>query len=165
MTGEQTPTGPSRWVGVTTLVANLAVLVGLGLVLLELRQNDRVLAATVQLSLSSAYQEIASRPIENVEFAATVRRMFVAPDSLSDVEVVQAVNWISEWGAVLFAAYELREAGAISEETWHQHARNFALFFESPWFRDSVVSGFSDLYPPEFVAEFERLAPSPKGTR
>ena len=160
MSGEEASSGSSRWMAVAALVGNVAVLVGLGLVIVELRQNERALSATVQLSLSASYQEIASRPIENAEFAATVRRMFLAPDSLSDVEVVQTANWIYEWGTVLFAAYELREAGAISEETWQQHARNFALFFEYPDFRDSVMSDFSTLYPPEFVADLERLAPT-----
>ena len=62
------------------LTANIGILIGLIVVILELRQNQETLDASIQLSLSSAYQEIASRPVENRDFAAVIYKGFVNLD-------------------------------------------------------------------------------------
>lgn len=151
------------WATTAAVITNVAVLVGLAFVIVELQQNERNLAADVQLSLASAYQDLSSRPIENPDFAATLTRMFTVPDSLSQVEFVQALNWMNEWAAVLFATYELRRSGVITTETWEQHAKSFALFLDNEWFRERFVGNFSVSYPEPFIEElvaFSRPAPS-----
>ncbi|MEN8374564.1 MAG: hypothetical protein ABFS34_03880 [Gemmatimonadota bacterium] len=154
---------PKDWSSTVALVANLAILVGLVFVIVELRQNQKNLDATVQMSLASAYQEVASRAVENPQFAETIFRMFSTPDSLTEVELVQAINWTSEWAAIVFAASELRATGAISEETWLQHASNFSLFLKDDWFRDFFRAQFAVSYPAEFMAELDSLAAVTQG--
>jgi hypothetical protein len=59
------------------VTANVGVLVGLIFVLIELRQNQETLDASIQLTLSAAYQEISSRVVENRDFAEVLEKAFL----------------------------------------------------------------------------------------
>ena len=152
--------GRNRWTTAATVVTNVAVLLGLGFVLVEIRQNEQEIAAQVHLALAASYQELSSRPIENPEFAATIVRAFTTPDSLGMVEFVQMQSWMHEWASVLQATRELRDAGAISRDKWLQHAQSFALFLDNEWFRDTFVRGFTASHGKDFVDELVALARS-----
>jgi len=140
------------------LMGNLAVLVGLAFVVVELRQNRQNLDATVELGVSAAYQDITSRAIENPQFAEVILKTFTAPDSLTGAEFVQVINWMAEWSAVLFASWELRNRGITSEDAWLRHGRSFVLFFEaSPWFEETYFSQTEGSYPDAFLNELRSL--------
>ena len=143
---------------VAPILGNVAVLAGLALVAVELRQNRQNMDAGVQLALSSAYQEIWGRAIENPQFAGVIATAFTTPDSLGMEEGIQIVNWMAEWTAVIFATWELQRAGVIPEATWRLHANNFTLFFASPWFRETFFGQFNDSYPREFMDEIRAMA-------
>ncbi len=137
------------------LLANVGIVVGLFFVILELNQNQKSLNASIQLSLSSAYQEIASRPIENREFAVVLSKIFSRPEDVDQVDTIQVVNWNQEFLSVLYATYELRKDGVISDELWDHNARQFAGFLRIPSYRKIYERFSRHLYPEEFFVEIE----------
>ena len=111
-----------RITGAVSLVANLAVLVSLVLVVMELRQNRQSLDATAQIAIATALQEVGSRQTENADLAEIITRWFLgAPDptSLFGIEGVSVadgtrfMSWMSEWTTVLFTTWELKNAGVV----------------------------------------------------
>lgn len=137
------------------LIANLGVLLGLMFVVLELRQNQASLDAGIQLSLSSAYQDISSRLIENREFAAVLYKVFTTPDELDPVDTLQVVSWTQEYLSLLYATYELRQKGIVSDELWRQNARYFAAFLKIPGYRQIYQTHSRQVYPEEFFVAIE----------
>ena len=137
------------------LTANIGVLIGIFVIVLELRQNQASLDAFIQLSLSSAFQEIQSRPTENRDFATVLYKGFVDPDDLDMVDTIQIVNWIQEHLSVLYATYEPRNEGIISEEVWALNARYFALMLETPSVRELYENYSRFVYPEEFFLALE----------
>ena len=140
----------NKWL---TLLANTGVLVGLFVVILELRQNDESLNAQIHFSLGEAFQDISARATENTEFAQTLARLF-GDQELEHYEMAQVLSWIQESMIVLFSAYELKEQGIISEETWGIRAKLFAGFFDNENFRVGYESN-REFYPEDFFREIE----------
>ena len=137
------------------VTANVGVLVGLIFVVFELRQNQESLDASIQLALSAAHQEIASRVVENRDFAEVLEKSFWRPDDLDTPDAIRLTNWIQEYLVLLFATYELRNKGVVSEATWEHNARYFANFLVSPNFRDHYEKFSRDTFPEEFFLAIE----------
>ncbi len=137
------------------LTANIGILIGLFFVILELRQNQDTLDATIQLSLSAAYQEISSRVVENRDFAEVLEKAFWSPDDLDTPDAIRLTNWIAEYLVLLFATYELRNQGVVSEATWEHNARIFTYYLASPNFRDLYEKWSRDTFPEEFFLAIE----------
>jgi hypothetical protein len=137
------------------VTANVGVLVGLIFVVFELRQNQKSLDASIQLTLSAAHQEIASRVVENRDFAEVLEKSFWRPDDLDIPDAIRLTNWIQEYLVLLFATYELRNKGVVSEATWEHNALYFAGFLENPNFRDHYEKYSRDTFPEEFFLAIE----------
>jgi hypothetical protein len=93
------------------------------------------------MSIAAAYQEVSSRQIESAEFADVTVRTFIAPADvvasdplfgLTTVEFVRLTSWMSEWTSILFATWELRESGVVSDATYNIHADSFVGFLCFP---------------------------------
>jgi hypothetical protein len=56
---------------------------------------------------------------------------------------------------LLFATYELRNKGVVSEATWEHNARYFAYFLATPNFRDHYEKYSRDVFPDEFFLAIE----------
>lgn len=143
-----------------TLLANVGILIGLVFLLVELRQNQASLDATIQLSLSASYQDIASRPIENREFAEVLGKVFTDPDSMDMLDTIQMMSWSQEYLAMLYAAYELRQQDVISEAVWQQHAKYFAAFLANPNYREFFDATMRSIYPEAFFVAIENHIPA-----
>ena len=113
------------------VTANIGVLIGLILVLFELRQNQESLDASVQLAISAAYQELSGRAVENRDFAEVMEKILWGPDDLDTPDRIRLTFWIQENLVLLFATYELRNKGVVSEATWIHNARMFGFFLEN----------------------------------
>ena len=135
------------------LTANIGILIGLFFVILELRQNQDTLDASIQLSLSSGYQEIASRPVENREFAAVLYKAFVNLDDLDMVDKIQLMNWNQEQLTLLYATYELRNSGIVPEAVWDHNAKWFASFLKTPNILEFYETYSRHVYPEDFFSK------------
>jgi len=142
-----------------TLVANVGVLIGLMLIIVELRQNDQNLDATIQLSLSSAYQELASLPIENSDFAYSIMKSYGSPDELAPRETLSLMAWQYRYLLVLHTTFELRNSGIVSDEIWREKARHFTIYLRNPQLMKlyEVESKQEGLFPAEFYAAIDEI--------
>jgi len=155
-----TESNRKRWstVEVVTVLANIGVLVGLMFVGFQLRLGQRTLEAEVQLGIGSAYQELASRVIENSDLRVAMETAVSTPDSLDAQELLQLTNHFAEWTSFLFTIYELRNKGVITNAMWTQHATYFALSLFTPWLHEFWRGNFLPAYPVEFIDEVESFS-------
>jgi hypothetical protein len=65
------------------------------------------------------------------------------------------MNWNQEYLALLYATYELRNRGIVTEAVWDQNAKYFALMLETPNIRDFYENYSRFVYPEDFFLAIE----------
>ena len=110
-----------------TLTANIGVLIGLLLVAYELRQNDNTLDASIQLSLSSSYEELATFGIENPNLSQSILRLF-GGDELDANDLLNIMGWQYRHLLILYTTFNLYQDGIVSFEIWRERASHFTVF-------------------------------------
>lgn len=141
-----------------SMVTNAAVLIGLLLVIIELRQNSKSLDAQIRMSLAGAYQNNLSRVITDPSLAALVVKANADTTSITFPERLRIVSWQAEQLAVLYAAYELYEDGTISDSAWRSHARQFTLLLSAPFFLEIYRNDNAGVWPQAFYDEVNARA-------
>ncbi len=158
----------SKWRGTISLgeglavLANLGVIVGLVFVWMELRQSQTQLGADVELSLAASYQTAMGRSIEFDHVAEILALSYQDPESLTQTQYMQLMSLHAEWMSIVYATYELRRTGAISEETWQIHSNYYLLFLSTEWLQQFWREmNHEGLYPAEFMDDLESRLPTP----
>ena len=152
---------------VLTLTSNVAVLIGIILVIVELRQNDDTLNATIQLSLSQSYEELATLGIENPAFTETILRAYTDPASMTRTDIVNIMAMQYRRQMVLHTTYNLYLEGIVSEAFWREKASHFTIdLLQSPTLKQIYEDGKHDeMFSPEFFAALEAIAEEQKAAR
>ena len=135
-----------------TICANLAILIGLIFVSLELRQNNDALKLQSQDAISDGFVQLNLASISD----SSVARLWVVglyePESLTNVEAVQFSFYLRGVFNQLFRIHSLYETGTLSELEWADYAKEAAylmstkggqLYFENNWVRDSFLEELS----------------------
>ena len=87
---------PTEWL---TLLANFAVILGIGLLIYEIRQNEQVLKDGTQLSLLALLHE-RDAWLMDPDFASIVVKAEETTESLNPLEFRRYTEWISgKWNA------------------------------------------------------------------
>ena len=87
---------PNEWL---SLLANFAVIIGIGLLIYEIRQNEQVLKDGTRLSLLSLLHERDAWLIEP-DFASIVVKAEQTEESLNPLELRRYTEWMSgKWNA------------------------------------------------------------------
>ena len=151
-------TKPNEWL---TLLANVAVVVGIGLLVYEIRQNEQVLKDDTQLSLLALLHE-RDAWILDPEFAAVVARAETPGADLGEVEFRQFTDWLSgKWNACeyIFERYGHEVASdsywigwkngcvalldsATARRAWAERREWYGTRFRA--FYDEYAAGFED---------------------
>lgn len=127
-----------------SLTANLAILVGLGLVLLELKQNTNHVRLQLLDQITSRLYDnnrvlMGENPLEAIE------RSVIAPERMtySDFRVVDAylVNAINEWED----RYRLADEGLVGPDQWRRRVDEdvswyFGNRFAKKWWQENGPS-------------------------
>lgn len=137
------------------VVTHISVMIGLVLVILELRQNSRDLQAQIELSMAESLQTSLGRVIEYEDFAELIAKGASTPDEISLPERLRLTSWQAEQLTVLFATYQLFDKGILEEDIWRQHARGFAYFMSVPLFRELYFNDNQGVQSKEFYAALE----------
>ncbi|GAB4536868.1 MAG: hypothetical protein Tsb0010_16280 [Parvularculaceae bacterium] len=137
------------------VVTHIGVVIGLILVILELRQNSRDLQAQIELSMADSYQTILGRSIEHKEFADLIIKGAMAPDEITMAERLRLTSWQAEQLVVLFATYQLYDKGIVEEDVWAMHARGFGYFMSVPLFRELYFNDNQGVQSEAFYAALE----------
>ncbi len=151
--------GPSRaaqWLGVA---ANLGALVGLLLVVVQLRQNRDLMRAQVRHELASGATNVLLQTAVNPQLASVMRRAN-AGDSLTPDEAVQ---FRSRSNALLRYAedvhYQYRQ-GLYDEEEFTRQKEAWRLSFERSVAFSRYWCEVRPLYSPRFAATMDSLVPA-----
>jgi hypothetical protein len=81
----------TRW---TAIITNIAVVIGLGFVGLEFRNNSKSIEAERIDSFIGGAAEIDSLIVENDDLAEILFQSYADPDSLVDSDLVRIENWM-----------------------------------------------------------------------
>ena len=115
----------NRWL---TLVANLGVLLGLIVLIVEVRQNASLTRAAMDQQKNNFLAEIEFN-IAKPEMSAIWVKAIRTPEALSDTEVQAAgsilVSVMLQWDQMFL----MRDAGLISDARVRQHISNTAPFY------------------------------------
>jgi len=115
----------NRWL---TLVANLGVLLGLIVLIVEVRQNASLTRAAMDQQKNNFLAEIEFN-ISKPEMSAIWVKAIRTPEALSDTEVQAAgsilVSVMLQWDQM----FMMRDAGLITDARVRQHISNTAPFY------------------------------------
>ena len=136
--------------------ANIGILGGLILVLLQMNQNAELLRIQLLKQEGEAY--VASEMvIAGENFASTWVRVHENPfePDLVDMRIMESSLWglgVYKW----INAYKLYELGHLSEEDWKRAIdESLSFAFGNPYARgwwDAFVERFSETIPPDVLA-------------
>lgn len=151
---------------VLTLTANIGVLIGLILVLIELRQNDDNLNASIQLSLSSAYENLATLAIEQPHFQQSLLRAYTNPEAMTVEDTMFVMSWQYRYLVVLHTTYQLRNAGIVSDEVWREKVGHFTVSLTYPAMYDLYLGSaqHDEFFSRSFYDEIEAILAEQKAT-
>ncbi len=142
-----------------TICANLAILVGLVFVILEIRQNNDALKIQSQDAIAEGFLQLNLASISD----SSVARVWVIglhePERLTDVEAIQFSFHLRGVFNQLHRIHSLYSRGTISELEWSDFAKEAAfmmstkggqLYFQDNWVRNSFgkdVQKYKDVIP------------------
>ncbi len=146
----------AQWLGVA---ANLGALVGLLLVVVQLRQNRDLMRAQVRHELASGATNVLLQTAVNPQLASVMRRAN-AGDSLT---LDEAVQFRSRSNALLRYAedvhYQFRQ-GLYDEEEFTRQKRAWKLSFDRSQAFSRYWCEVRELYSPRFAATMDSLLPA-----
>ena len=107
-----------KWKDLLELIGFVAIIVSLGLVALELRQNTAVTAAQAMLELNSAFDDSYRARAQDPVLAQLIKDGHENPDNLTDLERNQFAAWLRADMNNAEAAWVYYEQGLIAEDTF-----------------------------------------------
>jgi hypothetical protein len=123
---------PERLSTYLTVGANIAVLVGLVFVGVEVRNSNATIAAQTSYNVTEGFNTLNMSLANN----PTLLNMTVIggrePDKLTDEEAAVYVAVIRSYVNQYVQVYRLMESGAISESNWALYAREAHQWLSSP---------------------------------
>ncbi len=142
-----------RWINLT---ANLAVLAGIVLVLMQLSQNTEHLGLQLVDQINSRLYEnnralLGENPVEAIE------KSVLEPESMtySDFRIVDAylINALNEWED----RYFLYQADLVQADAWQTRVdQEVAWFFGNRFAKNWWIAAGSSVFEPEFAEYVDR---------
>ena len=119
------------------LIANAGVIIGIALLIVELRQNDQVLSEELKLREAMAFREIESEYLEadrivavNPQLAEIRARAFLDENpKFSRQEITQLLFMQSQYARIDHTAFRFWVAGHLSPEAFRETSRNVQSSF------------------------------------
>lgn len=143
-------------------LANLAVLVGLVLVIFELDQNNDAIIGSTQQGLLELLHE-SDAWLQDAAFAEIVVKAEVRGDPLTDTEARQFAEWMSGKFNACEHVYERYLEGSLTEYYWNGWDAGCRALLDSPESR-RVWSTRRTWYGAEFRAYFDEHIAETKPT-
>lgn len=142
-----------------TLTANIGVLIGIFLVAYELRQNDDNLNASIQLSVSNSYEQLATLGVENPSLREAIFELFESRGEISNETSFIIMAWQYRYLTVLFTTFNLYKDDIVSEAFWLEKASHYTVYFISlPGFK-SIHDGaiHEEMFSPDFFSALDTI--------
>ncbi|MDH3440113.1 MAG: hypothetical protein OEM63_05140 [Gammaproteobacteria bacterium] len=141
------------------LTANIGVLIGLFLVAFELRQNDDSLNASIQLSISQSYEQLATLNIEKESLHESLMEVFTGSGEISGRTAMTIMSWQYRYLMVLFTTYNLFLDGIVTEAFWREKVSHYTIYMlQSSRMREIHLNAIhEEMFSPEFNAALEAI--------
>ena len=119
------------------------------------------LAAEVELGLLQVQQNTVRALADDPELAEIMMKVYIEPTSLTGQESIRYIAHLGDMQATVYSAWELKRAGAISEESWERYANFHAEAYSTEWTKTAWVDQSRGMYPQDFIDDI--VARSPLG--
>jgi len=144
-----------RWASWLALVANLAVVVGLVLVMVQMRQNAALTRVQVINDYFNAY--VGSETVfAGTDPTAIWAKSILEPENLTLAEMraleIQTYSPLSRW----IGLYWMSEAGIADDEVWKGQIRADTSFYFGTAYGRAWWAHFSDSINPSFMPQVVR---------
>lgn len=145
------------WLG---LIANLAILAGIALVLVELRQNTEHLRLQLLDQINGRLYE-NNRALMGDDPVRSIEKSVLSPAEMTygDFRVVDAylINAVHEWDD----RYSLYQAGLVSEDEWKRTVdEDVEWFFGNPFAKSWWRANGPGVFPSELAEYVTRVIDS-----
>ena len=136
-------TAIAEWLGL------IAVVVSLGYVALQIRQNTTTVKASTELETGRMWSEFHARVAHSDDMADIWDKALTNPDELAPAEKRRFIWFVAEYFYLVENLFRQRELGFLSTESWLQHEKVVAGLLVHPLLDSWWKSGVS-LYSEEF---------------
>ncbi len=126
----------NKWL---TLFANLGVLVGIGVLIFEVRHNTESLVAANEWQEMQTLTTYYGRPQESEALAMAIRKQRDTPGELTGPETTMLINRAYEYMQFLDTWFILYNRGMMSDEAWQRKKNAFHAYLQgNPRFHDQL---------------------------
>ena len=149
----------NKWL---TLLANVGVVVGLALLIVEIRQNSELVRAQIHQARSDAFVS-ARQALADTEFLLPAWEKYMsfgghqnpsALEALDPVDAARVYRYFQARAGDYDNLYYQYRQGYLDEEFYRTRIENSIRIFAPAW----LAHGVLDNMTPSFKAEVERLA-------
>ena len=134
-----------------TLLANIGVVIGLVLLIIEIRQNTEVARSTAELEVSNLQTEFFMRLAGNPDLSRIVLIGNQDSDALNAIEKTQYVNHYVAVFMTMEGTYKQYQRGFIPEDGWTPYEGLIQSIMANPLVEDWWING-STVFSPKFEA-------------
>lgn len=139
----------AEWLGV------ILVVVSLGYVAFQIRQNTNTVRASTELETGRQWSEFHARVAHSENMADIWDRGLTDASKLTAVEKRKFIWLVAEYFFLVESLYRQRQLGFLGHDSWDQHRRAVAGLLLHPLIKSWWESGVSP-YSPEFRNAVER---------
>ncbi len=151
----------NRWL---TLGANIGVVLGLIILIVEVRQNTVQARTSASQKFLSATSDLNLALIENKQMASVFRRGLEDYEVLDADEKMQFFVFVSQYYQTYSNMYDLWRNNSLSDSAWYPIRKDFLALMAAPGSRYIWETYGREGQAPDFVAYMETLAASGEGT-
>jgi hypothetical protein len=138
----------AEWLGV------IAVVISLGYVAIQVRQNTNTVRAATELETGRQWSEFHSRVAHSQDMADIWDKGLTNAEILSASEKRKFIWLVSEYVFLVESLYRQRQLGFLGYDSWNQHLSTVAGLLLHPVIESWWASGVSP-YSPDFKAAID----------
>ena len=126
------------------IATNLSILVGLLLVVLELRQNREAAELQYNLGVSETNSQIFLALANDGDLAGLVSKASVGDvEQFSQADHLRVRNWVLARLELVIGYYWLRDSDFIARDDWCNYMRTFEWAHQIPYYRKVIDESYS----------------------
>ena len=138
-------------------IGSIAVVLSLIYLAVQVRQNMRMVKASVRQSIAQDQQRLSLAAFENSE-VATLLDAAISDGELSKIESTRLAFGIRYICRVWENAYHQYRDNLFDEGDWESHKQNIQFWCSLPVFKEVIADeGFLNTLESEFVEEFRKI--------
>ncbi len=130
----------SRIESYVALLVNIALLFGLGLVFVELRQNNEAILIDRELTLAGLHSQNQMAIAGDAELALLVAQAWTTDEEFSLGEEARLRSYAGAHLEPLISYYFMRDSDFMNQQDWCSAMRLYTQFYEHDFFHQYVES-------------------------